>query len=283
MKNLIILFILFFLPFFVRTNHIKSLQLLQNPSFEIRSSNSATDWNTYNGNMSYNIICTNEPSSCATDMKKYDVTSFYGKWFVLMTSFNDTTNSAGIYQKIIVDINVDRADTQSLLLQLWYSSSGSSSGQVFQSCAAPEIHVYLGGQHLYGGVTNESHSYYYLNESVFQSYMEITNGMEFEMHFFMPNPECNYLPYLAVDNITLTWNYKDKNLFTEDILILVSICCVIIITICLAFFLVRRDNAKKRRASVIDIPIFPSCDWMRYQFELCRHCCHKENYELLHT
>lgn len=285
--------IIFFLIGIVKTNHTKTLELLQNPSFEIHSNNLANDWNTYNGNMTYNIICTNEPSSCSINIKKYNVTPFYGSWFILMNSFNNSFTSAVVYQKITVDIDVNRADTESIFLQLWYSSSGSHSPVFSETCGSPEIHVWLEGQHLYGGVANNTRGdniedvqsqigYIFLNESVFQSWMEVRNGMEFMMELLMPNPQCSYIPYLAVDNVTLTWNYKSKTLFTENVLIIVTICCIIIITFCLAFFLIRRDNAKKRKQNYLDVPIFPSKDWIKYQLEFCKNCCHKEQYKLLH-
>jgi len=280
----LLLFLLHFSFCFTKT--ISSVELLVNPSFEDSPDNQAFDWKMYDGEMPYDIICTNQVWSCAAAMKKYDVKPFYGYWFVLTSGITNYTYSSMVFQYITTDVDINRAETTSLYLQFWYSSSGSSnsfynldnlSNNSNSTCNPPEIHVYLGGQHLYAGITNVSHNYTFVNASVYQNWMSVESGMEFMFELLLPDPNCDYLPYLAVDNITLTWNYQHKNLFTENVLLIVIMCCIIIVSCAAAFFLIRRDNVRKRR-NLMDVPVFPSCDWLRY----CSRACKKENYELVH-
>jgi hypothetical protein len=274
------LIFLFFHTIYSKTSH--TVELLVNPSFEDSVSNKALDWKSYDGDMSYNIICTNEAWSCANVMKKYNIKPFYGYWVALATGINNYTYSSMIYQTVVTDVNINRAETTSLYLQFYYSSSGPVGivNDTEVQCKSPEIHVYFGGQHLYAGITNNTHNYTFVNVSVYQNWMDVETGMEFMYELLFPDPNCSYIPYLAVDNITLTWNYDSKNLFTEDVLLIVVMICVIIVSLSAAFFLIRRDNARKRR-DLMDIPVFPSCDWIRYMKQNC--CCKKINYELAHS
>jgi len=259
--------------------------LLVNPSFELQYSNKAINWQSYNGEMNYNIICTDAYWSCSTLMKKYNIFPFYGTWFTALNAIPNNTYSALITQKITFDFDINKISTSSLQLQFWYSSSGTANNILNYEnneslCSAPEIHVYLAGQHLFGMSANSSHEYTLVNYSVFQSWMSVENGMEFMMEIMFPNPNCDFIPYIAIDNVTLTWQYSNKRLVTENILYVTISLSIIIFTFTIVFFAIRINNLRKRR-SYVEIPVFPSRAWFRYMYIEAKNTCKKTKYELV--